>query len=320
MNEIQPKYLKILLACVVVFLITVPLDTNAAVSSTQSTTDLEGFTVAIWNGAGVLDNSAIALEHMFAWMNATVIETNASHIFDGGLESVDILVFPGGNTGSYTASLGSSGMKIVRSWVSRGGSYFGICGGSLFGTRLRLEFFNGSYVGPVAGSGTYMMNMNVNRESTGPDLSDEPESYNILYWNSAYFSASNMTGIIPIVTYPSNGRAAMIAFHYDFGTVFLSSPHPEYEENDERDGTDDFDNLEDEDSEWGLLLKVSRWLVDESPVCCPIDTTTQTVTTTLTNTTTNQTGAELLSAPMIFSLAGAVGVVMVVLVVVIRRR
>jgi hypothetical protein len=108
--------------------------------------------------------------------------------------------------------------------------------------------------------------MYVNQNSTGPDLSTEPESYQTLYWASAYFYSDDMSNVIPICTYPSNDRPGMIAFSYGEGTAFLSSPHPEYEEGDSRDGTTVYDNMDDPDSEWNLLLKVSRWLVDASSI------------------------------------------------------
>lgn len=308
-------YLRIVLFVGLALMIVMPMRVSALPSSNQTPYDLEGVRIALWTGAGALQSSVIALDCMFSWMNATVVHTNQSHVLQGGLDGFDIVVFPGGTTSSYSQSLGTTGRQIIRDFVSHGGSYFGICGGSLFATRYRLDLFNGSCFGPVAGSGSYMMNMSVNRESTGPDLSEEPETYEILYWGSVYFSSSNMTGIIPIVTY-SNGNPAMIAFHFDSGTVFLSSPHPEYEENDARDGTTDFDYLDDSDSEWGFLLKVSRWLVDASPE----PSTTQTSTQTSTGTTTNNAGMGIPVEQMVIGLLGVIGIVAVITVVILKHR
>jgi hypothetical protein len=148
--------------------------------------------------------------------------------------------------------------------VRNGGSYFGICGGSLFATNAVLGLFNGSYSNPINGTEIFLTEMHVNQNSTGPDLSTEPESYWTMYWGSAFFYGTDMSNIIPICTYPSNDRPGMIAFTCGEGTVFLSSPHPEYEEGDTRDGTGIHDYLNDPDTEWNLLLKVSRWLVDDS--------------------------------------------------------
>ncbi|MFW9919892.1 MAG: BPL-N domain-containing protein [Candidatus Thorarchaeota archaeon] len=304
--------MRITTAFVLVFLIVTPLEISAVSTFQESSEDLEGVSVALWTGHGALESSVIALEYLFAWMNATVIPTNETHILNGGLEDIDVLVFPGGSTSSYSSSLGSEGKQLIRDFISGGGSYFGICGGSLFGTRLRLNLFNGSYIGPTAGEGTRMMNMSVNRESSGPDLTSEPETYELLYWNSAYFSADNMTGIIPIVTYPSNGEAAMIAFHYGFGTVFLSSPHPEYEENDDRDGTTDFDYYDDQDSEWGLLLKVTKWLVDDSPE----------PSTTLppTESITDLSDRDIPEVTIIYTIIGVIGVIAIITIVILKHR
>jgi hypothetical protein len=108
--------------------------------------------------------------------------------------------------------------------------------------------------------------MNINQSSTGPDLSDLPANFTTMYYGSQYFTPRWRASVHIIATYEYNGRAGMVAFSYGNGTVFLSSPHPEYEENDDRDGTSSYDYLTDPDSEWPLLFRVSKWLVDASYV------------------------------------------------------
>jgi hypothetical protein len=53
----------------------------------------------------------------------------------------------------------------------------------------------------------------------------------------------------------------MIAFEAGQGRVFLSSPHPEYEEGSLQDGTDYFDTMVDPDSEWPFMMKIAEWLL-----------------------------------------------------------
>lgn len=223
---------------------------------------MEEVRVAIYDGGGALESSKIACDNMFAWMHAKVGHVNATSIRGGALTDYDILVMPAG--GGYGAYLESEGMDAIRQFVEDGGSYFGICGGAAFATDTGLNLYDGTYHPAIEGYGEFLMEMNVNRSSTGPDLSEEPESYSIFYWNSGYFSTDNKSGIIPIVTYPENELPCMIAFKYGDGTVFISSPHPEYEEGSDRDGVTYFDALNDPDSEWGLLLKVCQWLIQES--------------------------------------------------------
>lgn len=227
-----------------------------------TTTGMEDVRVAIYDGGGTLESSKIAIDNMFAWMRARIGHVNASQIREGALADYDLLVMPAG--GGFGEHLQTEGMDAICQFVEDGGSYFGICGGAAFATDIGLNLYNGTYHPAIDGYGEFLMEMNVNRSSTGPDLSEEPESYSVFYWNSGYFSTESMSGIIPIVTYPENDLPCMIAFKYEEGTVFLSSPHPEYEEGNNRDGVTYFDALSDPDSEWGLLLKVCRWLTQAS--------------------------------------------------------
>ncbi len=247
-----------------IVLTTIPDGSGVSQELSSSPSDLSDINVAVYGDVGVLSSSTQALENMFLWMNATVNIVYAFQIQNGTLDSYDLIAFPGGSAPIYFQSLGDEGLDIVRDFVRNGGSYFGICGGSMFGTNAGLGLFNGTYSNAINGSGIYLTEMYVNRNSTGPDLTTEPESYQTMYWDSSYFYSDDMSNVIPISTYPSNDRPGMIALTYGEGTVFLSSPHPEYEEGDSRDGTTLYDYLNDPDSEWGLLLKVSRWLVDAS--------------------------------------------------------
>ncbi len=233
----------------------------------RNPTGMEGVRVAVYNDRGAMPSSSLALLNMFRWMGAEANYVNATEVQQGVLDDYDIIVFPGGDSYDYNTQLGTTGRYAVVDFVARGGSYFGICGGSVFGTDSYLRLFHGYASGEVNGTGTKVIPMIVNTNSTGPDLSNEPATYDILYWNSGYFYSSNatyMSTVIPIVLYTQNNEPGMIACRYGNGTVFLSFPHPEYEEDSSLDGTTDFDYYDDPDSEWNLLLKVSIWLVEAS--------------------------------------------------------
>ncbi len=239
---------------------------SPAIPSAQTTSDdLTGIKVAVYLGNGVLDSSYDALTNMFEWMNATVEPATASRVLDDFLDDFDIVVFPGGSQPSYSSDLGDEGKEKIKDFVSNGGSFFGICGGSLFGA-YSLHFFNGSTGGVYeSGDSQHLSIMHINQSSTGPDLSTCPENVSVMWWSSSYFSPYPGESVIPIATYDSNGEAGMVAFRHHHGTVFLSSPHPEYEEGNDRDGTAFGDSLNDPDSEWELLLQVSKWLIEASP-------------------------------------------------------
>lgn len=239
--------------------------------------DLTGVNVAVYNGAGVMGSSRIALTRMFEWMNASVEVINASQILDGALDDYDILVIPGGSESICCSELQYlEGVRKIQDFVGKGGSYFGICGGATYGANY-VDLFNGS-MRPLSEPGQliHLTTMHVNQSSTGPDLSDCPANFSTMYYGSQYFVPDVGTDVHVIATYAYNDAAGMIALKYGNGTVFLSSPHPEYEENSNRDDTPFGDDLDDPDSEWGILFRVAKWLIDASyvePTTTPTSTT-----------------------------------------------
>ena len=299
-------------------------------------TDLSGVSVAIYNGRGTenLPSSWIALNALFTWMNATTEYVNSSQIRDGILSDFDIVVFPGGSETIYRLALHEDGMENIRQFVANGGSYFGICGGSTFATGSRLGLYDGypNFDVPGFPDGIYLVNMTVNRESTGPDLSNLPESLMTLYWSSAYYEFENRSEFIPIMMYPGTNMSSMFAFKYGNGTVFLSSPHPEYEESDSRDGTSQFDYLDDPDSEWQMLLDVSLWLIQASytesststemtPTNTSTTLTTEPSSTESLTTTTSSTPNTISSTIYIaIGVAGGVVVVILLIILIVKKR
>ncbi|MFW9844989.1 MAG: hypothetical protein ACFFEV_10470, partial [Candidatus Thorarchaeota archaeon] len=187
-----------------------------------------------------------------------------------------------------------------------------------------VNLFNGSmYPLNEPGDIIHMTTMNINQSSTGPDLSDYSPSITTMYYASQYFVPTYGTedDIHIVASYNHNNQAGMVAFEYGAGTVFLSSPHPEYEEDSTRDDTTFGDDLEDPDTEWDLLLRVSKWLVDASPNTSLFTTTSitsTTSTTTTTITTTNGTETGILEFPLI--VAVSTSTVFVLLIVVIQYR
>jgi hypothetical protein len=151
-----------------------------------------------------------------------------------------------------------------------------------------------------------------NRSSTGPDLVNSPDNYTTMYYASQYFIPNEGVNVQVVATFES-GKAVMIAFEYGYGTVFLSSPHPEYEENDDRDGTSDYDYLDDPDSEWDFLLSVSQWLIEASS-----DEPSSTTTNSVDTTTTDTVNTNALDFPLLATTTS--GVVIAVLVVGILYR
>ncbi len=263
------KFMKILFITIIV-LISITPNTLILVANkinTERNPTLVGVRVAIYHGDAVYSaaDSYVALEHIFKWMGAFVEYISPEQVQNGGLITYKIFVMPDGSPDSYASELGDNGMANIRMFVELGGVYFGICGGAILAIGSYLNLYSGSMYSPVPGltRTSKLINMTVNRNSSGPDLSNKPDKYSTLYWGSMYFDDYG-SEVIPILKYTQNGKPGMIAFQKGLGTVFISSPHPEFEEGSDRDGTSSFDTYNDPDSEWGLLLNVSKWLVDTS--------------------------------------------------------
>ena len=300
--------------CLLSVLCMILLAPNPAVAESASD-NLIGVKVAVYNGTGEMNSSRIALMRMFEWMDATVVEVNASQILGDFLDECDILVFPGGSESSYMIDLQYlTGIEKIQDFVENGGSYFGICGGSTFGART-LDLFDGNmYSVNEPGDTIHMSTMNVNQSSTGPDLSDYSANFTTMYYASQFFVPRVRNDVHVVARYDSNNQPGMIAFEYGNGTVFLSSPHPEYEEDSDRDDTTFGDDLDDPDSEWDLLLRVSKWLVEASIV----ETVSTTITSTTTTTNTTTTAAPL-DLPLI-AVATTGGAIVVLASVALYRR
>ncbi|MHA1963459.1 MAG: BPL-N domain-containing protein [Candidatus Thorarchaeota archaeon] len=245
--------------------------------------DLGEVKVAVYDGgAGVSseprESSAAALFWMFRWMNATVEMVNSSAIKQGILDDFQIIAVPGGYAYDYYLDLGYSGANAIRDFVAGGGSYWGSCAGAFYALEefewseygetgtyyYGLGLFPGRGVGPIVGIADWpniaMTDVQINTTNGLIDFSEEPSNHSIMYWGGPYFETEGIAGITTLATYSYNDMPAMIAFEYMNGSVFLTGPHPEWEEDSFRDGSISDNYLEENGSEWELCKKVAMWL------------------------------------------------------------
>ncbi|MBN1969311.1 MAG: hypothetical protein JXR48_03825 [Candidatus Delongbacteria bacterium] len=85
----------------------------------------------------------------------------------------------------------------------------------------------------------------------------EPLSHKIMYYNGPYFDSDYPFDTI--ATYAIGGKASIIGSNYGNGRVFLTGPHPEWEEDDSRDGVSYFDSFDDDGSEWNMMKNAVNW-------------------------------------------------------------
>jgi len=232
--------------------------------------------VLIFTGRGSWTMGVRAFENFLDSKGLTWFEGNDDYInnndFVGKFKAIH---FPGGNPDSYFQSVNIFGCNHIRDFVSSGGGYIGICGGGYIaayrivdsnGNTVHppLRFFYGTAYGPIDEIITYpgykMITITINKSN--PINQYEPDSETILYYGGAAFYPNEGQEMNIIGTYDSfNNDPAIINFNYGEGRVVLFGPHPEIEEDSDRDGETTFHFLEDEGTDWNLLWTCMDWLM-----------------------------------------------------------
>jgi glutamine amidotransferase-like uncharacterized protein len=170
---------------------------------------------------------------------------DAEVINSGELENYRILLIPGGDPSTYSYDISPEGKENIRKFVSQGGAYIGICGGSLFAWgSSNLALFDGQVRGSsdweIQGNCTVML-----PEQSHPTTRGAPQSFEI-YCTGITIHPNKESSAMVISTYEANSEIAMVAFEYGRGRVFLFGPHPEFDEDD-----------------WWIMKNVIRWCLGE---------------------------------------------------------
>jgi len=248
---------------------------NMITETTQGTVK-----VAVYGGPGVWEPSRIAIVNMYEWVGASVTVVYASDVTGGGLVNYDVFVMPGGNAWDQYVGLGyEEGASKIRNFVSNGGGYIGICAGAYFACDY-IVWEGSSYYYPLGlfpghGDGAIdeiapwpnyaMTNISiVNR--THPITESLPDYMWILYYGGPEFHPYAGANVTILGRYQVNGEAAIVACEYGSGKVFLTGPHPEIEEDSDRDGSRWGDALDDKGSDWPLMHAALYWMTASPPL------------------------------------------------------
>ncbi len=256
---------------IVLFLVVLLCMTNFPQSlvSAQGASDLSGVHVAVYIGGHSTENlaSRIAIINMLEWMNVEITLLSPEAMLNDSLAGHALLVMPGISPYTLRDEMTSTGYDIIRNFIRNGGAYIGIYGGAYF-EWAHFELFEVELQNmlPDLPATKSLVTITINKNGTGPNLSDLPDSFSTLSWMGSYFDAPDMSHVTTIANYAQNGLPCMVTFKFGLGNVFLSSPHPEIEEGDARDGTEFQDGLNDPDSEWGLMQVIACWLINVSGV------------------------------------------------------
>jgi glutamine amidotransferase-like uncharacterized protein len=264
----------------------IPTSTSTPNRTESSQTAADDVTVGLYAGGGAANECAQAARKMFEWMGYTVTRLDADMINQSKISHIDVVYFPGGSSGPYREDISAEGREKIRRLIHSGGCFIGTCAGALFAAervvwegetdpRPTLGLFPGTVEGPLPEIYTdpeYGM-CQVNLEPH-PITAAEPDSAWILYYNGPFFSPNPDAEVDIVGRYEITNDPALVAFEYGRGRVFLTGPHPEWEEDDGRDGVSYFDRFSDQGSDWDLMLGATRWCLRG------IDTLTLTATPT----------------------------------------
>ncbi len=250
---------------------------------------LNGSDFAIYTGSGTWEPSIIAFEKFLDWKGLTYEEVSAWDINNENLtEFYDGIFLPGGWAYNYKKSIRDSGDQNIRDLISSGGAYIGMSAGAYYACDnvewegsdypYYLNLFHGDCIGPIdeiAPWPNYVMttmSMNQGHEANAY----EPATEDVLYYGEPYFMPylGQEMQIFASWNVPSNSLAdkqpGIIGFNYGNGRVLLVGPHPEIEENSDRDGSIFGSELNDNGSDWPFLWTAVDWLLNK-PISQPVE-------------------------------------------------
>ncbi len=225
-----------------------------------------------------------AFPNLVEWVGCNFTKINSENIKAGILDEIDILIVPGGSN-IYWEELGIEGKELIQNFINNGGAYMGFCAGAFYATNSTvwtpsseaepieedkeefLELFDGIGIGPIyeicdfPGYAMTKITIETHDHMITKSL---PDNLTIWYGGGGYFQVNENADVTILGTYALINKPAIICFNYGEGNVFLSGPHPEFEEDDTRDGLDLYDELDDVESDWPLLKQAIEWCATPS--------------------------------------------------------
>jgi glutamine amidotransferase-like uncharacterized protein len=239
---------------------------------------------AIYSGSGTWEPSKTAFKNFLEWKGITWEEVNKNDINKKKLiGNYRGLFMPGGWAGDYNRDIKSSGDQHIRDFINQGGAYIGMSAGAFYACDVTIwegnvynypsNIFDGDCIGPIEEIAPWpeyvMTTMDIN---LGHEICVyEPSQREVLYYGEPYFVAHSGQEMQVLASWivPGNleadGAPGIIGFNYGNGRVVLVGPHPEIDEDDNRDGTNFADELSDgsDGSDWPFLWTTVDWLLKD---------------------------------------------------------
>ncbi len=246
---------------------------------------LNGADIAVYtdNGTGAWEDGIVAFENFLDWKGISHERITAPDINSTDLRSLyQAIYFPGGYAWYYKIAIDENGLQNIRDLVSSGGGYIGICAGAYFASDsvyweedglldYPLDLFDGTARGAIdaiAPWDNYTMT-SLKMNPNNPINEFEPATEQMLYYGGPVFVPHSGQPVDTIAVWSAwHDSLAAINFNYGSGRVLLLGPHPEIEEDSDRDSTTFAQELDDAGSDWPFLWSAVDWLLDR-PISYP---------------------------------------------------
>ena len=243
---------------------------------------IEGAEIAIYTGTGSWEDGIVAFENFLNWKGISHERIGPYEVNFYDLKNYyDAILFPGGDAYYYKMAVNQRGISHIKDLVNNGGAYIGICAGAYFASdsvvwegviyNYPLDLFDGITSGAIdeiAPWPDYVMST-INMNMGNPINKYESSTEVTLYYGGPIFQPHQNATVDTVATWAAyNNECAIINFTYGDGRVLLLGPHPEIEEDSERDGTTFANELEDEGSEWNFLWAAIDWALNR-PISSP---------------------------------------------------
>lgn len=229
--------------------------------------------IAIYADDGAAPGCVGPAELMFQWMGHSTTRIYVDDVNNGLLDSFDLIYFPGGNSEYYRTDITDTGGDHIRTFVRDGGGYIGTCAGAYFACEVKiwdggdrsegiLGLYPGRAEGPINEIYEYpahgMCDV-IYTEPRHPITAKMPYSDSIYYWWGPFFTPYDETRSVTLANYEITGQPALVCCDYGEGRVFLTGPHPEWEEDSDRDGYPPEEYNDDNGSDWPMMKCATAW-------------------------------------------------------------
>lgn len=179
----------------------------------------------IKNALNYANTNKVVPNVVFSYATTTTITSSK-------LSGYNVLVVPGGDGGKYYLNSGSISGSAIKSFVSSGNGYLGICAGAFSASSRTPGYYNGWGVAPnvVTRAVNYEGGVPVTITSAGAQVLGTSGTKTLTHYNGPAMTTSGSAKTF--ATYADGktgykGYAAIVGDYYGKGRSVLSGPHPE---------------------------------------------------------------------------------------------